>query len=47
MFSADVFNALNSDVVLNRQRNAGSSVFNRVDEIMAPRIWRFGLQANF
>jgi hypothetical protein len=47
VFSAELFNALNANTVLQSNRNAGSSVFNQVNEIMAPRIWRFGAQVNF
>jgi hypothetical protein len=46
-FSAELFNAFNSNTVLNRNRNAGSGVFNRVDEILAPRIARFGVTVDF
>jgi hypothetical protein len=47
VLSAEVFNAFNSNTMLNQNRDAGSSVFDRVDEILAPRIARFGLTLNF
>jgi hypothetical protein len=45
--SAELFNALNANTVLNQNRNAASNVYNRVDEILAPRIARFGATIDF
>jgi hypothetical protein len=46
--SAELFNVMNSNTELNRINNvASSSTFNRLDEIMAPRIARFGLRLAF
>lgn len=45
--TVDVFNALNSNVVLARTRAATSSVFGRIDEIVNPRIVRLGLRVSF
>jgi hypothetical protein len=47
VLSAELFNAFNSNAVLQRNRDAASDVFNRVEEIMAPRIGRFGITLNF
>jgi hypothetical protein len=44
---ADLFNVLNNDVELNRVRNAASSTFNRLDEVLSPRVVRFGLRLQF
>jgi hypothetical protein len=44
---ADVFNVLNNDVELNRVRNAASSAFNRLDEVLSPRVVRFGVRLQF
>lgn len=45
--SAEAFNVFNSNTELNRVVNASSAVFNRLEEVMAPRIVRFGLRLNF
>ena len=47
VLSAELFNAFNANSVLNQNRDASSSVFDRVDEILAPRIARFGVTLNF
>ena len=45
--SVDLFNALNSDLVLDRQNRLDSTVFNRIDEVVVARVIRFGLRMNF
>jgi hypothetical protein len=45
--TADVFNLLNQGTVLVRNGSASSAVFNRIDEILAPRIARFGVRLGF
>jgi carboxypeptidase family protein/TonB-dependent receptor-like protein len=45
--SADAFNVLNNDVVLNRFRQASSGNFNRLDELLNPRVIRFGMRFQF
>jgi len=45
--TADLFNAFNSNVELNRNRQANSSAFGRLDEVLSPRVLRFGLRLNF
>jgi hypothetical protein len=45
--TADVFNVLNSGTVLLRNGSASSAVFNRIDEILAPRIARLGVRLGF
>jgi hypothetical protein len=45
--SADLFNVFNSSTELNRNRQASSGAFNRLDEILSPRIARFGIRFNF
>jgi hypothetical protein len=46
-FSAELFNALNSNTELNRYRFAQSGSFNRLDEVLSPRIARFGVRLTF
>ncbi len=43
----DIFNVFNSNTVLNRVVNVGSSSYPRIDEILAPRIIRFNAKINF
>ena len=45
--SVDVFNALNSDLVLDRVNRLDSSVYNRIDEVVVARVIRFGVRLNF
>jgi hypothetical protein len=45
--SLDVFNALNTAVVLRRFREATSTSFRRPQELVAPRLVRLGLQLRF
>lgn len=45
--SVDLFNALNSDLVLDRQDRLDSTVFNRIDEVVVARVVRFGIRMNF
>lgn len=41
-FVADLFNVMNSNMALNRQRNiATAATFNRITQNLSPRIWRF------
>jgi hypothetical protein len=44
---ADCFNVLNNNVELNRVRAASSAAFNRLDEVLSPRVFRFGLRLQF
>ena len=46
-FSADLFNALNADTILQRNRNLGSAVFNSINELISPRIARVGVKFQF
>jgi hypothetical protein len=43
----DVFNVFNNNEVLQRNRNAGSSSFNFVQESISPRILRAGVRLSF
>jgi hypothetical protein len=43
----DVFNLLNSDVVLGRTAQQNSTRANNVTEVLAPRVARFGVRLNF
>jgi hypothetical protein len=43
----ECFNVLNSNTELNRVVNASSTAFNRLEEITAPRIVRFGARFGF
>jgi len=45
--SADLFNVFNSNAELSRFRSASSGAFNRLDEILNPRVARFGLRFQF
>jgi len=45
--SADVFNVLNNDVVLQRVRQANSSAFGTVNELISPRVARIGVSLKF
>jgi hypothetical protein len=47
VLSAECFNLLNSGVELTRTRDAASSVFNRLDEVLSPRVLRLGLRFLF
>jgi hypothetical protein len=46
-FVADLFNVLNSNVALNRQRNIASASFNRITQNLSPRILRVGVRLGF
>lgn len=41
---ADLFNVLNSNVELNRERNTQSTAFQRLNSNLSPRILRFGVR---
>jgi hypothetical protein len=43
----DLFNALNSGVVLNQSRAANTGTFGRIDEVISPRIFRLGVRVLF
>jgi Carboxypeptidase regulatory-like domain len=43
----DLFNLFNAGTVLGRDFDAASSTFNQVQEIMNPRIIRFGVRVSF
>jgi hypothetical protein len=43
----DLFNAFNGNVVLVRQRTLNTAVYNRIDEILSPRILRIGATLRF
>jgi len=43
----DVFNVLNTNTTLGKNRNAWQSTFNQVTEIVNPRIFRFGVRYQF
>jgi hypothetical protein len=45
--SAEAFNVLNSGTTLQRFRQVNSSSFQRIDEILSPRIVRFGARLSF
>jgi hypothetical protein len=46
-FIADVFNVLNSNTEITRERNAGSTNFRVLGSNLSPRIVRFGLRVGF
>jgi hypothetical protein len=43
----DGFNLLNEGTVLQRERDAGTGRVNYVDQIVGPRIFRFGVKLRF
>ena len=43
----DVFNLLNSNVVLGREDQMNSTRANFVEEVLAPRVARFGVRMSF
>jgi hypothetical protein len=45
--SADLFNVFNSNTELSRVRTHSSGAFNRLDEILNPRVARLGLRLQF
>ncbi len=45
--TVDVFNAFNSDTVLRRVDEADAASFNRIEEIMNPRLIRVGARLSF
>jgi hypothetical protein len=47
IFDLDVFNLTNANTVLGREYDLRLTSFNRVREIMNPRILRLGLRMNF
>jgi hypothetical protein len=47
LISADVFNVLNSNTELSRARIVDASAFNTLNEILSPRILRFGAKVQF
>jgi hypothetical protein len=46
-FIADLFNVLNSNTEITRERNAASPNFRVLGSNLSPRIVRFGLRATF
>jgi hypothetical protein len=47
-FVADLFNVMNNNMALNRQRNiATAATFNRITQNLSPRILRFGVRVGF
>ena len=44
---AEAFNIFNSGTVLQRFRQINSTDFQRIDEILSPRIVRFGARFTF
>jgi hypothetical protein len=45
--SAEAFNIFNAGTVLQRARQVNSGSFQRIDEILSPRIVRFGARFSF
>jgi hypothetical protein len=45
--SEDYSDTLNANTELNAVGNASSTAFNRLEEIIAPRIFRFGVRFGF
>src|SRR5262249_42520140 len=47
VLTADLFNALNNATELNRNRQATPASFTRLDEVLSPRVLRFGVRFTF
>jgi hypothetical protein len=47
VLTADLFNVLNTATELNRNRQANAAVYNRLDEVLSPRVLRFGVRFTF
>jgi hypothetical protein len=47
VLAVDGFNMLNAGTVLQRNRNLGSSVFDAINEIISPRIFRLSAKLQF
>jgi hypothetical protein len=47
ILSAEGFNILNNDLILARTLRANTSTFRRVDEVLNPRVFRFGVRYTF
>lgn len=45
--SVDLFNVFNTNVVLQQSRQVNAASFNRIDEIINPRILRIGVRLGF
>jgi hypothetical protein len=45
--SADLFNTLNSGVVLARRTDLNGPRPNWVQETLSPRVWRLGVRLNW
>jgi hypothetical protein len=45
--AADLFNVFNSNTELYRNPSAGGTAYNRLDEILAPRIARLSARFTF
>ncbi len=45
--SAELFNVLNSGTALRRDGDARSSAFDRLDEVLSPRLLRLGARLAF
>ena len=43
----DIFNVLNEDYVLQRQRNVNAGTANQVREVLSPRVFRLGVKFRF
>ena len=44
---ADLFNVMNANTELNRQRNITSAAFGQLTQNLSPRILRFGMRLTF
>jgi hypothetical protein len=44
---ADLFNVMNANTELNRQRNITSATFGQLTQNLSPRILRFGMRLTF
>ena len=46
-FSIDIFNVFNSAFVMQRERRSGVTVYDWLDQTLAPRVWRLGVRVNW
>ena len=46
-FSIDIFNIFNSSFIMQRERRAEGSLYDWLDQTLAPRVWRLGVRINW
>jgi hypothetical protein len=46
-FSIDIFNIFNSAYVMQRERRSAVTIYDWLDQTLAPRVWRLGVRINW